>query len=282
MVDAVSVLRAGGNQNPDATITAAQLEGLDPALGATCMSLESNGRNVWGGDPVSTGGHYIPGGLVTRDAYLAYKAAVLRGEIGRQGVGPAQCTSSYYQNMADALGGCWDPIPNMRAGFRGLGGLIRQYGVRNGARRYNGSGTRAENYADRFMARYATWRSQLAGASVIYIPTAHPLEEDDMPTVGKTLPAGRGMQQTIICPVFDPSKTSTLWLVTGYTVASIRSMAFIRDKGPGLTPQQEGWGGTGAFGLTPGDRPSWPLPPGCTSIDIQYDSDHDIEVMVVA
>lgn len=178
MTDAATILAQYGNHDPQSTITAAALEHIDLAVAATMLEKESNGRNVWGSDPGSTGGAYIKGSTVTKADYLAYRALVQAGRIGRQGVGPAQCTSAGYQNTADQLGGCWDPVANMRSGFRGLGALIRTYGLRDGARRYNGSGPMADRYAADFMTKYSAWRSRLAGAS---IPT--PTEGDDMAAV---------------------------------------------------------------------------------------------------
>jgi hypothetical protein len=150
-------------------VEAAQLEGIDLAVAATVIQKESGGRNVWGSDGVSTGGTYIKGTVVTQASYLAYRTAVQAGRIGRQGVGPAQCTSAGYQNSADSLGGCWLPIPNMRSGFRGIQALIRRYGVRGGFVHYNGSGPAAEAYANDAMAKYAVWQQRLQG-----------IQEDDL------------------------------------------------------------------------------------------------------
>jgi N-acetyl-anhydromuramyl-L-alanine amidase AmpD len=158
------VLTAHGIVNADIAVHAAQLEGLDLAAAAACLEKESHGRNVWGHDQVDTGGLYVKGDPVTQDAYLAYRDAVHTGRIKRQGVGPCQCTSAGYQDTADQLGGCWLPLPNMRSGFRGLAALIARYGVREGARHYNGLG-RGDAYADDFTAKYQVWQTRLAGAT---------------------------------------------------------------------------------------------------------------------
>jgi hypothetical protein len=165
-MDAAAVLRSFGLGLADECVQAAHLENVDVAVAATIMQKESGGRNIWGSDPVATGWFYVKGSTVTQAAYLDYRSAVRAGRIGRQGVGPMQCTSASYQDQADALGGCWDPVANMRSGLRGLGNLIRAYGLRDGARRYNGSGPAAERYADDFMAKYAIWKARLAGATV--------------------------------------------------------------------------------------------------------------------
>lgn len=182
MASASAILAKYGLVNTDAIVTAAALEGVDIAIAATMISKESGGRNVWGSDGVSTGGAYVKGGPVTKSNYLAYRSLVKAGKIGRQGCGPAQCTSAAYQDSADAIGapnglGCWDPVTNIRAGLRGLGRLIKTYGIQQGARRYNGSGTAAEAYGRDFLSRYNTWSARLAGAEVT--PTVPTIPEDN-------------------------------------------------------------------------------------------------------
>jgi hypothetical protein len=164
MVSAADVLTNHGLGLAEEIVAAAHLEHLDLAVAATIIQKESGGRNVWGSDPGLTGGTYSKGAAVTQANYLAYRAAVQTGRIGRQGVGPAQCTSAGYQNSADQLGGCWLPVPNMRSGFRGIGALINKYGVRGGFVHYNGSGPAAQAYANDAMTKYAIWQQRLAGA----------------------------------------------------------------------------------------------------------------------
>lgn len=165
MVDAATVLTNYGLGLADELVVAAQLEGIDLAVAATVIEKESAGRNIWGSDTHITAGTYTPGGPVTQANYLAYRAAVQAGRIGRNGCGPAQCTSAAYQNQADALGGCWDPVANMRSGFRGIQALINQYGVFGGFEHYNGSGPAAIAYANDAMAKYQVWQQRLAGAT---------------------------------------------------------------------------------------------------------------------
>ena len=134
---------------------------LELAAAATALQLESSGGlNVWGRDPVADGGIYVKGGEVTRAAYEAYRAR--RAELGAQGVGPMQLTWAGYQDGADARGGCWDWRVNARFGFEVLAGLIARFGVREGFRRYNGDGVRAERYADEALGLLAGWRVRLA------------------------------------------------------------------------------------------------------------------------
>lgn len=166
MPDASSILAQFGILIPELMIEAAQAENVDLAVAATVLMGESGGgANIWGHDTTNTGGYYVPGGPVTWQNYRAYRGAMLAGHIPRNGVGPAQCTSSQYQDTADALGGCWNPLANMRSGFRGLGALIRAYGVQVGAQHYNGAGPQAVEYGRVFFAHYQVWKSRLAGAT---------------------------------------------------------------------------------------------------------------------
>ena len=157
------VLTAHGILRAPEVVELAAATGLDLAAAAVLLAKESGGgRNVWGHDAVPTGGCYTPGEVVTRADYLAYRAAVLVGRAGRQGVGPCQLTNSDLQTAADKVGGCWDWRANCRVGFAHLAFLTRRYGARDGWRRYNGSGPAAERYADDAMTRLGQWRTWLA------------------------------------------------------------------------------------------------------------------------
>ena len=162
-VTPADVLTAHGILRAPEVVELAAATGLDLACAATLLAKESGGgRNVWGHDAVPTGGCYTPGEVVTRADYLAYRAAVLVGRAGRQGIGPCQLTNGDLQTAADKVGGCWDWRANCRVGFAHLAFLTRRYGARDGFRRYNGSGPAAERYADDVMARLAQWRRWLS------------------------------------------------------------------------------------------------------------------------
>lgn len=174
------IIAQHGIKRPDITIRAAREAELELAVACAMLMGESGGgRMVWGSDAVQTGGAYVKGGPVTRENYLAYRALVRAGKIGRQGVGDAQLTSSEFQDRGDQLGGCWDPYANQLSGFIGLANRVKAYGLRGGLRRYNGSGPAAERYADRRMAEIAIWRARLSGA----IPAPPPAPGDDMAAV---------------------------------------------------------------------------------------------------
>jgi hypothetical protein len=151
-----------GTQRTAEVVELAALTGLELAAAATLLEKESSGgRNVYGHDPVQTGGFYEKGGPVTKESYLQYKAH--RGELGAQGVGPTQLTLPAFQDRADARGGCWDWRVNALVGFEVLSGLIKAKGVRSGFRGYNGSGPAAEAYATDAMKRLQVWRDRLTG-----------------------------------------------------------------------------------------------------------------------
>jgi hypothetical protein len=127
------------------------------------VEQESSFRNVWGCDPAPNGG---TGGLchkpVTRRRYLTYRGA--RGRTGRggmQGVGYTQLTWYSFQDAADKLGGCWQPIPNITVGASLVWKLIRDHGRIGGLRRYNGSGPAADRYAQQVNDRIGRWHKIL-------------------------------------------------------------------------------------------------------------------------
>ena len=176
---AVEVLAAHGTQRAADVVELAAAAGLELAAAATLLEKESSGgHNVFGHDKVRTGGFYEKGGEVTEEKYRNYKAH--RNELGAQGVGPTQLTTPAFQNRADELGkrlghgGCFDFRINCQVGFEILADFIKDHGVHDGFRIYNG-GPRpskdAEIYADDAVKKLAVWRSRLAGTP----------REEDMP-----------------------------------------------------------------------------------------------------
>lgn len=186
----VESLTNWGIRNAADVVELAAESGLALNVAVALLEQESGGgHNVWGSDGVATGGAYVKGAEVTRDAYLNYRRLCDAGAIGAQGVGPVQLTSRGYQLQADALGGCWDPRANMAVGFRTLAGLMRAQGTANGIRSYNGSGAMADRYRDQMLAKAAAWASRLGAASTVVPvgppsptprPAAAPLEDDLM------------------------------------------------------------------------------------------------------
>lgn len=144
-------LRRLGIIVPVRMVLAAQQVGLSIPLAASILTQESGGgANVFGHDPTI----FIGAGEVTKAKYLAYRAQ--RGPTGAggmQGVGPVQLTWWAFQDRADALGGCWAPLANMRAGFEVLAANIRRDGLGAGVAAYNGSGPAAIRYAAEVLAR---------------------------------------------------------------------------------------------------------------------------------
>ena len=161
MVTAAEVLTGQGTQRATEVVELARAAGLEIAAAATLLEKESGGgHNVWGHDDVPTGGHYVKGAEVTKDAYLNYKAD--RAQLGAQGVGPTQLTFEGFQDQADDRGGCWDWRVNCAVGFEILAGYMRTEGGEHGAfLAYNG----ATSYADDAVQKLAVWRSRLEDAS---------------------------------------------------------------------------------------------------------------------
>lgn len=166
MPSTADVLAAAGILRAPEVVELAAAAKLDVACAAVLLQKESGGgRNVWGHDPVPTGGAYTPGGQVTQANYAAYRRALAAGKAKAQGVGPCQLTLRAFQDQADAAGGCWDWRANCLTGFRILRGLIVAYGEQDGFRRYNGSGPDAVAYGIDAVNRLKRLRQQLAGAT---------------------------------------------------------------------------------------------------------------------
>jgi hypothetical protein len=153
-----------------ARVGARERVGFDLAACCALLVNESNGRNLWGGDPWDRGAY--PRGIalnptlnettVTQLVYTTYK---LRRDAGLQpqGCGPCQLTDASLQIEAEKLGGCWVPVHNMTVGFRFLQQLFVEHrGAFAGFSAYNGSGPAAENYAQRASGQQAEWRDWLA------------------------------------------------------------------------------------------------------------------------
>jgi hypothetical protein len=165
--------RAFGIRNPLIAIEEAQrTEHIGPALAIAMLEQESGGKNLWGHDPtIFIGGfdkqhsRFWTGlgrrGYVNEAGYREYKKQRrASGNRLMQGVGPMQLTWWEFQDGADHLGGSWNPRANIRYGLRRLDALIDQHGVREGIKRYNGTGPRADAYARSVLERRAKWRGR--------------------------------------------------------------------------------------------------------------------------
>ena len=98
---------------------------------------------------------------MTRDGYLRYRELRDRGH-GVQGVGLTQLTWPSFQDEADSIGGCWKTRTQLRVGFRVLADHVRARGERDGLAAYNGTGPRAQRYADDVLRLTARWERLLA------------------------------------------------------------------------------------------------------------------------
>ncbi len=191
---AAEVLGRNGIQRAAEVVELAATAGLELAAAATLLEKESGGgHNVFGHDNVQTGGFYVKGAEVTEDAYHRYKAH--RAQLGAQGVGPTQLTLPAFQDQADARGGCFKWRVNCSVGFDILAGHIKENGVRDGFRAYNGSGEAAEIYASDAMDKLGVWRSRLGGTHDEESPVSHePLSHEPL-REGDTGPAVAALQK---------------------------------------------------------------------------------------
>jgi hypothetical protein len=144
--------------------------GFDLAACCALLVNESNGRNLWGGDPWNRDEY--PRGIalnpslneseVSQGVYTVYKLRRNSG-LQPQGCGPCQLTDASLQIEAEKLGGCWIPVHSMTVGFRFLQQLFVEHGsAYAGFEAYNGSGPAAEAYAQRACGQQAEWRDWLA------------------------------------------------------------------------------------------------------------------------
>jgi hypothetical protein len=149
---------------PATTILEANRAHLKLSIACALLDQETGGgTNEFGHDPTSSIPVSWRGRFVTRSRYAYYRVRRRLGK-GMQGVGPCQLTYWSIQDRADALGGCWKPWINMHVGFGDLAGMIREYGMHDGLRRYNGSGAAAEHYAGQVTERIGPWHERLVNA----------------------------------------------------------------------------------------------------------------------
>lgn len=132
------------------------------SLIAALLEKESGFRNVWGHDPAPNGGtSHLGGERVSRSDYRAYrKRRGDRGQGGMQGVGVGQLTWYELQDEADRLGGCWKSRANITVAAGHAWKLIRRYGLKDGLRRYNGSGPAAVAYSRDVRERMRKWHER--------------------------------------------------------------------------------------------------------------------------
>lgn len=145
-------MRGLGMRMPIRTLMAARSCGLNVALACSILAQETGGGvNEYGHDPTV----FVGAGKVTRRNYRRYLAERNVPHHGArcQGVGPVQLTYWGFQDRADALGGCWRPLVNMRVGFADLAHNIRVDGLTEGVRAYNGLGPAADAYAHEVIER---------------------------------------------------------------------------------------------------------------------------------
>lgn len=180
-VDQLRKATVGGTKivYPLVTVLAAKIAGLPVSLACAILGQESSGGlNEWGHDPtIFKGGHdkahnrQYPEFPISQAAYFTYKTergSAKAPDVGKrqQGVGPGQLTTAWKQDQADLLGGAWKPLPNMIEAFSLLRASIQRDGLRATVVAYNGSGARAEKYADVVLAHEREWAQALGMKSI--------------------------------------------------------------------------------------------------------------------
>jgi hypothetical protein len=155
-----AALRAAGIVHPQWTASVAAGVGLGLAAACALLDMEtSGGHNEFGHDP----GNPIQGGPVTELRYKLMRHFAAEGHPS-QGVGPCQLTSIGLLDAADAQGGAWAPIANMKVGFRFLFQLRHEFGDQGGFQHYNGSGPAAVSYGLRAVTLEARWEKLIGKA----------------------------------------------------------------------------------------------------------------------
>lgn len=175
-VTAASVLAAGGLANVPALLAAQAATGVPLHIAAAFVEQESQGKNVYGGDP---GGIFstTPRTAVTRENYLTFLSRLLRADgtwtgVTSNGVGPMQLTYwSIHRDARRAGVDLSDPTANITWGLtlvRGyLGGSSSQAAVQLAATRYNAGPeqTTVNWYGLEVWEKAEAWRVKLAGTT---------------------------------------------------------------------------------------------------------------------
>jgi murein DD-endopeptidase MepM/ murein hydrolase activator NlpD len=168
-----AAIRAHGGRYEDIIIAEARRSKVPVSLVCAVTQIESSFSNVFGHDDVRNpikSIHGQPNRVVTEALYKTYLHHRNLGE-GCQGVGPMQLTSAGLQDRADQLGGCFKPGPNIRVGVELLAGNVKRLGLHGGVKAYNGSGDRAEKYANKVLALARVWHSRLEGHATGPVPS---------------------------------------------------------------------------------------------------------------
>ena len=184
MSTAQEILSAGGFQNADAIVRAANDTGLPLGIAAGLIAKESMGANVYGHD---AGGALSGAGAVTQDNFTNQFMPIIRAGGTSNGVGPTQITYPGYFTQNPDLA-WWDPYTNMCFGFRlmkgYLGGNYSDDSLIAAGSTYNsGSATGALDYGQTFDQLATEWTNRLSGAdTTTTTPAAQaaPVPEEDI------------------------------------------------------------------------------------------------------
>jgi hypothetical protein len=158
-------------------------QGIPYRFACALFEKESGGRNAWGGDEGGVGSRFER--PVTREAFLLFLHEVTVQGRTSNGIGPSQITyagtlredgtrsGGYFMLMEQRGLRPWDPSDNIGFGLEILAAnfiaasrtLPQRLAWRESFRAYNGTGPKAEAYADDAMRRALIWADVFEGAA---------------------------------------------------------------------------------------------------------------------
>lgn len=155
---AALVMEDHGLRNVDLIIDAAQVVGINLPPACALMTMESHGRNAYGGDKDAALSGYP--GEVNAENFKVYLWLVRSKGMTPNGVGPCQLTfMGFIDDMLLHGQRPWAIDDNLEYGFNLLLGYrLSQGSWHDAATKYNGS----SGYGDRFFASLEDWRGWLA------------------------------------------------------------------------------------------------------------------------
>jgi hypothetical protein len=154
----IEALKRLGVKSPGMVLSEAKRADLNPEYALAMLEKETGipQQNIFGCD-------HGPGRAFCHMKVTKERVAALRASGAMNGVGWTQITWWEFVRDADNMGGAHLPRFQMRVGFDVLAAHIAQYGVWDGFRRYNGSGSAAEAYANEAVGLAKKWNSILEG-----------------------------------------------------------------------------------------------------------------------
>lgn len=253
-------------QNADKIIEAHRQTGFPLHFLCGVLSVESLGRNIYGGDIGGVFSSYPGGGRieVTEENFKEFRKRVLDGEKSN-GVGPMQITWHELFNEAEKLGySLWLPLDNLLYGIllykRFMENTYSYDALAKGATIYNSGPYKGKinEYARKVVAKAKEWEIILAGAEVVNntseVPEGlikHIIVKDDTlwklsmlyrTTIDKLIEINHGVDplnlkvgNTLLVPIKTHTvvKNDTLWGISrtyGTSVSKLQELNSMGDS----------------------------------------------------